>query len=313
MDQRWFMTFGVLLICAIYMLIGTEQQQSLFGLWLDRHSSQEVAEANALRPLIRCVNLADVPWRLDRAAPPSKQRDDFPYIQRYDPDAILRDFCKPDIVFKSGIVEGTRQIGPIVGHYTSTFRAMLERYQGLQRDSSPDATLALTRHDKDYAYRIEAFLSASEAMRRELESLELTLRPKQLELLEQSQGRDLHWYLLNYMIRARETADQLTEAANRQKLDLPLLAAISEALLQARQAGETYRDSHPATHRKGPVQDLWSLLEEPAQRYQTALEQLATDWRNHAEPHVLSDDFWNVTHRYDVLLALYNKQADIDF
>ncbi len=313
MDQRWFLTFGVLLICAIYVLIGTEQQQSLFGLWLDRHSSQEVAEANALRPLIKCINLADVPWRLDRAAPPRNERDDFPYMQRYDSDAILRDFCKPGIAFKAGSVEGTQQIGPIVDRYTLALRDMLERYQALQRDSSPDVTLALTRHDKGYASRIEAFLPASKALRRELESFELALRPKQLEQLEQRQGRDLHWHLLNYMIQARQSVNRLTEAADRRQLDLPLLSATTEDLRQARQEGEAYRNSLPANHRKGPVHDLWSLLEQPAQRYQAALEQLATDWRSHAEPQVLSDDFWNVTHRYDVLLALYNKQADIDF
>ena len=219
MDQRWFMTFGVLLICAIYILIGTEQQQSRFGLWLDRHSSPEVAEANALRPLIKCINLVDVPWRLDRAATPSKEPDDFPYMQRYDFDAIQRDICKSGIAFKAGFVDSTQQIGLIADHYTSTLRNMLERYEALQRNYSPDATLALTRHDKDYTRRIEAFLPASEALRRALESLELGLRPKQLEQLEQRQGRDLHWYLLNYMIRARGTVDQLTEAANSKKLD----------------------------------------------------------------------------------------------
>ncbi|NWA02410.1 DUF3829 domain-containing protein [Pseudomonas gingeri] len=318
MDMRWFLTFGVVLICLIYVAIGTEQQQSRFGLWLDRHSSEEIAEANALRPLIKCINVADVPWRLDRATSATALKagnapDDFPYLQRYDADAIRRDFCKPGIVFKVGMLPGTRQLEPVVNRYTSAFNDVLMRHEALQRYSPASALLAMKFHDTYYNGKIEAFLAASDTLRPQLESLDLALRPRQLEQLEQRLGRDQHWYLLNYMIQARETVKRLDEAATRRQLDLPLLGAASEALRQARQAGETYRDSLPANHRRGPVHDLWALLEQPAQRYQAALEQLATDWRNRAEPQVLSDDFWNVTHRYDVLLALYNKQADVDF
>ncbi|MGY2224324.1 DUF3829 domain-containing protein [Pseudomonas gingeri] len=318
MDKRWFLTFGVVLICLIYVAVGTEQQQSRFGLWLDRHSSEEIAEASALRPLIRCINVADVPWRLDRAATvstaaASDAHDDFPYLQRQDADAIRRDFCKPGIVFKASMFPGTRQMEPVVNRYTSAFNDVLMRHQALQRYSPASALLAMKFHDKYYDGKIEAFLAASDTLRPELEALDLDLRPRQLEQLEQRLGRDQHWYLLNYMIQARQTVNRLDEAAASRQLDLPSLGAASEALRQARQAGETYRDSLPANRRRGPVHDLWALLEQPAQHYQSALEQLAADWRNHAEPRVLSDDFWNVTHRYDVLLALYNKQADLDF
>ncbi|WP_248746982.1 MULTISPECIES: DUF3829 domain-containing protein [unclassified Pseudomonas] len=313
MDMRWFLTLGVVLTCLIYVTIGTEQQQSRFGLWLDRQSSEEIAEANALRPLIKCINVADVPWRLDRVPQAANNSGDFLYLQRHDLNAVRHDICKPAIALKAGLLKGTQQITPLVDRYTSTLADVLERHQELQRASPASAKLGWSFHDDYYDGRIEAFLPASNALRHELEWLDLALRPKQLKQLELRLGRDLHWHLLNYMIQARQSVNRLTEAANSQQLDLPLLSATTETVRQARQAGETYRDSLPTNQRKGPVHDLWSSLEQPAQRYQAALEQLATDWRNHAEPQVLSDDFWNVTHRYDVLLDRYNKQADIDF
>ncbi|SDT27348.1 Protein of unknown function [Pseudomonas asplenii] len=313
MDQRWFLTFGVLLITAIYMLFGTEQQQSRFGLWLDRHSNEEVAEANALRPLIKCINVMDVPWRLDRTHQAVSQHDDFPYLQRHDPSAILHDFCKTDIGFKAGQVQGTRQITDAVERYTHSLKYMLERYQALQRDTMPEETQALMRNDKQYASTLQTFLADSNALRQELEAADLALRPRQLKQLEQELGRDMHWHLLNYMLQARLTINRLDTAAQNRQLDLPLLGSATDGLRQVRDAAQAYRNALPANRRNGPAHELWSILEPPAQQYQAALEQLATDWRNRAAPQVLSDDYWNVGHRYDVLLALYNRQADVDF
>lgn len=322
MDPRWFLTFGVLLICGLYMLIGTEQQQGRLDIWLDRHDSEATAEANALRPLVKCVNVADVPWRLDREAGQSGIRDDFPYLQRHDYRAITHDFCKPGSTFKAGLVDGTQQIGRLADRYVPALAKALA--PGLLDASSARPVLpermaaqfnsVIAEVDrKRRAESIEAFLPISDTLRSDLVSTDLALRSRQLVHLEQRLGQDMHWHLLNYMLQARLTLNRLEDAARQQQLDLPLLGAVSDELRQAQEAARIYRNTLPANRRNGPVHELWSMLQAPAQQYQAALEQLATDWRNHAEPQVLSDDFWNVGHRYDVLLALYNKQADVDF
>jgi len=313
MDKRWFLTFGVLLITGLYMLIGTEQQQSRFSIWLDRHSSEETAEANALRPLIKCTNLADVAWRLDQAAPGDSLHDDFPHLQRYDPGSIWRDLCKPAIAFKASLLPQTQTLVPVSNRYTSSFESVLIFHQFVQSRNPGQAMLAFSFKDKLYSDRAGEFLSASQALRSELESSDLALRPRQLTQLEQKLGRDMHWHLLNYMLQARLTINRLDTAAQNRQLDLPLLGSATDGLRQVRDAAQAYRNALPANRRNGPAHELWSIVEPPAQQYQAALEQLATDWRNRAAPQVLSDDYWNVGHRYDVLLALYNRQADVDF
>ncbi|WP_017904686.1 DUF3829 domain-containing protein [Pseudomonas asplenii] len=322
MDQRWFLTFGVLLICGIYVLVGSEQQQGRFDIWLDRHDSEATAEANALRPLIKCVNVADVPWRLDREAGKDDSRDEFPYLQRHDRQAITHDFCKPGSAFKAGLIEGTRPIGMLAERYLPALAkalapGLLDAAPGkplLPEHLAAQVNAVIAESDRQRrTANIEAFLPISQALRRELEATDLALRPRQLAQLEQRLGQDMHWHLLNYMLQARLTFNKLDEAAHRQQLDLPLLGTASDELRQAREAARAYRDALSANRRQGPVHELWSMLQQPMQQYQTALEQMATDWRDHAEPQVLSDDFWNVGRRYDILLAYYNKQADVDF
>ncbi|KPA94577.1 DUF3829 domain-containing protein [Pseudomonas asplenii] len=322
MDKRWFLSGGVLLICGLYLLVGTERQQNRFDIWLDRHDSEATAEANALRPLVKCVNVAEVPWRLDREAGQSHRDDDFPSLQRHDYQAIKNDFCKPANAFKASLVDGTRQIGLLADRYLPALTSaqapgLLDSVSAKpvlpERLEAQFSSVIAESDRKRHAERVQAFLPLSDTLRRELESTELALRPRQLEHLEQKLGRDMHWHLLNYMLQARLGIDRLEAAARRQRLDLPLLGSTRDELRQAQESAEAYRNALPANRRHGPVHELWSMLQQPMQQYQAALEQLASDWRNHAEPQVLSDDFWNVGHRYDVLLALYNRQADVDF
>lgn len=79
----------------------------------------------------------------------------------------------------------------------------------------------------------EKLFRLSDALRHDLDVLEMRLRARQLDLIAAQNGQNQDWHTLNVMLRARETVTRLTQAAADQQLTPALLKQQRDALQKA--------------------------------------------------------------------------------
>ncbi|MHC8344354.1 DUF3829 domain-containing protein [Pseudomonas sp. RT6P73] len=163
--------------------------------------------------------------------------------------------------------------------------------------------------------RAEDYLTASTLLRQQVESLDLEQRREQLNLIEARLGKDIHWYLLAYMIQARDTLNLVTEGVKNRTLTPQALAKTTAELQLAWDYRQQFiQHQLPETQKRNEVPGyLWSHIARPTKRYLTALNTLHKDWQNKAEPQRLSDDFYAVTRGYDSLISHYNRLARAEY
>jgi hypothetical protein len=159
------------------------------------------------------------------------------------------------------------------------------------------------------AQRGEEYLRASAELRTQLENEDIHLRPVQLARIESRFGRDLHWHLLNHMIAARQAMNQIDQGVRDASLTPQQLLSLTETLQQASDASKAFLVKMPRSKREDEATHLWYATRSSADAYLQALRTLHRDWREHASPQQLSDDYYLITRRYDALLSYYNKPA----
>ncbi|AWA39522.1 DUF3829 domain-containing protein [Pseudomonas sp. 22105] len=331
MTTRVMFCVGIFFALVIMGLTGATRPFLQLDLWLDGRDAPITAQANALSPVIACINRIDVQWRVayDRykhpqPRPPVDERwfaslSDFEDSDALNVRDIQRDVCSQGFTEKLELLAYQPELAQVANEYALALNRVTTTLppQRFYREASfisssqqPSAEekAMIERVSQDYA-------SASTRLRQALLPLDAAQRPEQLRLLEARQGRDVHWYLLAYMIQARETVDVLEAAMKNRTLTPQLLADTTAKLQQAWNRREPFLSSQTSgfQNKTDAARNLWLYIGKPGTEYLDALYTLQKDWRNHAEPKRLSDDFYAINRRYDGLLSYYNRRARAEF
>ncbi|ROL77129.1 hypothetical protein BLX41_13325 [Pseudomonas protegens] len=326
MSQRPLLIFGCALIFGLFALLGAGAPIARFELWLAGLDSAASAQAAARAPLIDCVNQYDVPWRLGyytygtqpawrmAFADLLNNAKDFADGAKTDMDTLPTRDCEPRMLYRLRHLQPDAPLIGLAERYIDALhqanlarRAHSSAVPGAYMPAEEDtATVALLKPKFDH------YLQASAELRDALASADIGARREQQRLLEQRLGQDIHWHLLDYMIQARLTVEQISQGMREKTLTPEQLAQASQDLQQAWDAGQPLRN-RPQSSRTQPAHYLWSQITRPAQRYQQALLALHQDWHKQADPQRLSEDYHAVMRAYDSLLSYYNKQAQMDY
>ncbi|MGE8188275.1 DUF3829 domain-containing protein [Pseudomonas sp. NPDC086278] len=325
MSQQWMFPVGIFWGVMVLGLVGSGKPLTTFDLWLDRHDAPVTAQANALSPVIDCINRVDVPWRIayeryqspEKSAEPARdwmadKRDfsDVPFYQQ--------DVCSAKISEKLNILDYDKPLAEMAERYVQALEQVtpltlnISAYQKVRFSSASYASPADTA--AQFQPRTEDYLRASTALRQHVESLDLEQRQAQLKLIEARLGKDIHWTLLAYMIQARDTLNLISEGVKTASLTPQALAKTTADLQRAWDARQPFiHVQFPEPERNKLPRELWWQIDEPSQRYLDALNRLHRDWQNKAEPQRLSADFYAVTRGYDSVLNHYNRLARAEY
>ncbi|NBF02139.1 DUF3829 domain-containing protein [Pseudomonas sp. Fl5BN2] len=321
MNANWLLPIGLGLGMTLTVLAITHGPLDRLDLWLDQQDSPATAQANALSPIINCLNQMDVPLRLAHQAYLAAGSPRATAAGAYDIspnggqdiDSVYRFACPGSITDKlkiltpdSPLLSATEQYLQVLGRFVTLTKDAYMQRKGYGRplsDAQLDQFLSqLEPQRRDY-------LKASTSVRQLLEILDVEPRSEQLMRLEQRLDRNVHWALLDYMIQARSTVELLAEGVRQKTLTPEQLAETTRQLRQAQDTRQHF------LHIEQPDKDtqkalyLWQLIAEPSDQYLHALDRLHRDWLDHAAPQRLSDDYHAITQGYDQMLYRYNKLA----
>ncbi|MFJ3152601.1 DUF3829 domain-containing protein [Pseudomonas protegens] len=321
MNPNWLLPIGLVLGLTLVGLAGASKPLGRLDLWLDHQDSPSTAQANALAPIVNCMNQVDVPWRLahqafmTEGAPRTKAPEayDLYAYSHQDIDALYRLNCPGRITDKlqvlapdSPLLPATVRYLQVLGPFAALTKDSFMRKMGIGR---PLTEAQLDEFARQLAQQSEAYLEASNAVRRLLPALDIEPRSQQLLRLEQRLGRNAHWALLDYMIQARSTVEFVEAGVRQQSLTPDQLAQVTRQLRQTWDARQQYLKTGQPDKNTEQVLYLWQLIAQPGEQYLKALDTLHRDWQQHAEPQRLSDDYHAVTQGYDQMLYHYNKLA----
>lgn len=321
MNPHWLLPVGLGLVLMLFGLAGASPPWGYLDLWLDRQDSPATAQANALNPIINCLNQIDVPLRLVHQAYQAAGAPRATAAGAYDIsvqdgqpiESVYRDACPPSMNKKlriiapdSPLLAATEHYQQVLGSFVTLTKDSFMQRMGFGRPLTEEQLDLLV---SQLAQQSEAYLAASTAVRQLLPALDIEPRSQQLLRLEQRLGRTAHWALLEYMILARSTLDFLDEGVRHQTLTPEQVAETSRQLRQAWNARQQFLNLDQPDKSTQDVLYLWQLIAAPSQRYLEALDVLHRDWLAHAEPKRLSEDFHAVTQGYDQMLFHYNKLA----
>ncbi|MHC8309092.1 DUF3829 domain-containing protein [Pseudomonas sp. GT1P32] len=331
MNPKWLLPVALFLGLMLMGLAGASKPVARIDLWLDKYDAPITAQANSLSPVIDCINRVDVHWRVayelykspKQAADPVQDwianRHDFDDDGASDARSIQRDICSPKISEKLKLLEYDTPLTLKADAYVQTLLQVTPLTEQMlfyrQAAFSPPSFELPTGFATQFAPKAEAYLNASAALRQRVESLDVEQRRVQLNRIEARLGKDIHWYLLAYMIQARDTLNLVSEGVKNRTLTPQALAKTTAELQLAWDYRQQFtRHQFPQTQKRDEVpRYLWSHIAGPAQKYLDALNTLHKDWRNKAEPQHLSDDFHAVTRGYDSLISHYNRQARAEY
>ncbi|MGY2291002.1 DUF3829 domain-containing protein [Pseudomonas sp. SDO528_S397] len=333
MSPKWLLPIGLVLALGLMGLAGAAKPIDQLQLWWDKRDGPETASANALAPLINCMNRVDRDWRLfyfgythgqwfrpslfdeqtdESLKAMSNALKEFGDRDEYAGRELHGDICTQRITDRlaqlspgSPLIDAGRQ-------YVKALQAvtpLVDSFDFYQRMGSKNFKPPRTEDAQALAVSGADYMQASTDLHQRLMLEDIRLRPAQLARLQIRFGQDRYWHLLNYMIAARTAVDEIEQGVRRADLTPSTLAPLIEAVQSAAQNGKAYVNTHPASAADAFASHLWQTLVPPADAYLEALQTLQQHWDKHAAPQQLSDDYYLVTRRYDILLSYYNKLA----
>ena len=327
MIPNWLLPVGLVLMLTLMGLAGASKPIARVDLWLDHREAPLTAQANALNPLVECLNRVDVRWRLSYeayATQRSKQSvqewiadsRDFADDSSNELRTLQADYCSTRISDKLNILQYDLPLATLADQYVQTLKDVAPLTAGIdvyQRRRSAAGGPAAAIGDNLWQPQAEAYFNASNPLRQQVERLDLEQRRGQLSLIESRLRHDIHWHLLAYMIQARDTLNLVSDRVKNRSLNPAQLTATTEQLQQAWQAKEQFRRSLLPSKSGEDARYLWNELSGPTQKYLDSLRTLDQDWRNKAEPQRLSADYYAITRGYDSMISHYNRLARVNF
>ncbi|MBV6822938.1 DUF3829 domain-containing protein [Pseudomonas sp. PD9R] len=330
MNPNFLFPVGLVLGLVLMGLTGASKPFARIDLWLDNHDAPVTAQANAQSPVIDCLNRVDVHWRVAYAlyqrpqnpADPTgaweANQHDFNDNGPWNVGYVQKDICSAKISEKLNLLQYDKPISLMADRYVQA----LQRVTPLTEQINFYRERFFSSRTYDFApavasqFKLKAddYLEASTVLKQRVETLDLEQRRQQIKLLETRLGKDIHWYLLAYMIQAKDTLNLVSEGVKNRSLTPQALAKTTEDLQRAWDSGQPFlRPQFAQSDRdKVPIY-LYSEIARPTQQYLKALGTLHKDWQNKAQPQRLSDDFYTVTRSYDALISYYNRLARAEY
>lgn len=295
--------------------------------WIDQPDLAEREKARALRPMIDCINVADSRWRAAYARYLNRDRQPDPTLQQrfpedFDPAVQVRQRlnnltrndaygCRLNLLQKDHLQRWAPQLLALQNQFETSLTLANEAAQGFDFfNTVPAYSLSpaeKAERDAGFLPLVEAYLKASDALRRQLDIEDIALRQVQLEQLR-GRGELKYAHVLTYMLQARKLMLSLDHAVAENTLTPADLDP--QPLQQAWDDGAAYMAANPATSNADYPEKIWAYVRDPGSRYVSAVVQLRDDWAAKAAPQQLSDDVERIGRRYDELLQVYNRQVE---
>lgn len=332
MSSRMMFVSGLLIALLVMGLSGATTPFLQLDLWLDNRDAPVTAQANALSPIITCVNRVDVHWQVayEQYKNPKPPKDysaanwvpeprDFEDSDARIVQDIQKDICLSNMNLKLDLLGYQPGLSQSARDYAKALQGVATVSMPSRFDRSASFVSVFPNPTGGYRERylsaIADYLQTSAALRKDLVALDIIQRNEQLKRLEARVGKDIHWSLLAYMIEARETLERLDDGMKHRTLTPRTVADTTARLQQSWDRREPFMRLHERGLRTkdDDASELWEYIREPSQQYLEALYTLHRDWQNHAEPQRLSDDYYAVTRGYDALLSQYNREARANF
>ena len=331
MNPKCLFPIATVVMLILMGLAGSSTFVARIDLWLDKYDAPLTAQANALSPVIDCINRVDVHWRVAYEMYKSPKQSEQPVLdwitRQHDFDDngasdatyLQRDICSAKISEKLKLLEYDPPLALKADAYAQALQQVMPLTQQITFYRQARFSTVITEVQPAFAdqFRIKAedYLKASTLLRQHVEALDLEQRRAQLNLIEARLGKDIHWYLLAYMIQARDTLNLVTEGVKNRTLTPQALTRTTAELQLAWDYRQQFNHSQlPETEKRNEVPSyLWSHIARPTQTYLDTLNALHQDWQNKAEPQRLSDDFFAVTRGYDSLISYYNRLGRAEY
>lgn len=332
MSSRMMFVSGLLIALLVMGLSGATTPFLQLDLWLDNRDAPVTAQANALSPIITCINRVDVHWQVayEQYKHPKPPKDysaanwvpeprDFEDSDARIVQDIQKDVCLSNMNLKLDLLGYQPGLSQRARDYAKALQGVATVSMPSRFDRSASFVSVFPNPSGGYRERylsaIADYLQTSAALRKDLVALDMAQRSEQLKRLDARMGKEIHWSLLAYMIQARNTLEQLEDGMKHQTLTPQTVADTTASLQQAWSRREPFMRTGERGFRTkdDDAKELWEYISEPAQHYLDALNTLHKDWQEHAEPQRLSDDYYAVTRGYDALLSHYNRRARANF
>ncbi|NJJ56752.1 hypothetical protein FBY10_12127 [Pseudomonas sp. SJZ103] len=320
-------TIVPLALSTVGLLTNTDMLAPL-KTWANRPAALEHQQAQALRPVIDCLNRVDSNWRVaysnyrsrsPRANDPSLdiierfperyQRAQGPQLSLLDYDAKRPDLCLLTSSQRSALQKYLPQIAALRNDYMDH---LLQVYSSVKEfDFYPNATVpGLTPaqraiSDARFFPVAEKFLTVSSELRAAVDAADRRIRLQQLQHL---QVRDEHQMALipGLILQTRDTMHSLDPRSPKQLAD-----ALSDLQQSWDHAQQYLRPNLPISDAK--AQQLWQRIRQPGYDYLGALQTLARHSSETPDPERLNADYFETQRRFDLLVDTYNQAVGQDY
>ncbi|PIB60334.1 DUF3829 domain-containing protein [Pseudomonas sp. 2822-17] len=320
-------TLVPLTLSAVGLLTNTDLLAPL-KTWANRQAALEHQQAQALRPVIDCLNRVDSNWRLAyfnyrnrsaRANDPSLdfierfpelyQRAQGPQLSLLDYDAKRPDLCLLTSSQRSALRKYLPKVAALRDDYMDH---LLQVYSSVKEfDFYPNATtpgLAPAQRaisDARFFPVAEKFLAVSSELRAAVDKADRQIRLQQLQHL---QVRDKHQMALisGLILQTRDTMHSLDPRSPQQLTD-----ALSDLQQTWDYAQRYLRPNQPTS--EAEAQRLWQQIKQPGYAYLGALQTLARHSSENPDPERLDADYFETQRRFDLLVDTYNQAVGQDY
>ena len=323
MNPKWVLPISLVLGLGLLGVAGATKPLQRVQLWLDQRDSPHTANASSLAPIIDCVNRIDrdtrlAYYRMRSTQPEAPRSDNYGDRSEPEPRLIQAAVCSQLYTLKLAQQQPGSPLLATATEYAYTlnkFTSLADMVDPIQTEGMPSNMRQVVANamnkslEGQLAKRGEDYLRVSAELRNQLEREDIAVRPAQLALLESRYGRTVHWHLLNYMIAARQAVSGIEHGMRDASLTPQAVTTLSDAVQQASEGAKAYIRQPTSPERDEAAEYMWYIITPAAEAYLAALHTLEKDWRDHAPPQQLSDDYDLVTRRYDALLSYYNRQA----
>lgn len=280
--------------------------------WVSPLAATENHQAEALRPIIDCLNYADGHWR--RAYEQYRKRasghDTANRVQPLPgPQLSLADYhekrpglCMLDDAQTKAVKRYLPHLFELQRRYANQ---LVEVYVASQKfDFYPDSTApALTAAERDVRFLplAQSLINTSNELRAAVDQADRRIRLEQLAQL-QARGKQQLALVPQWILQTRDT----TSALNHLE-PYPLAEAVKSLQSAWDSAKQALQQPDPqALH-------LWKQVEQPGNDYLLALQQFSQHQQEHAGPAQRDIDYAETLRRFDLLVDTYNQAARDDF
>lgn len=297
-------------------------------------SVEPLAQSRSLSTLIQCINTVDGPWRRNFEAYQTREttstatllelQNRYPELfnPRYgnqirdtDGHKLRMAPCLPQLRARLALHNDLPEQERAALYYANALDAMNRQTFRLDFESNLFITLNMKSANVQEAFlpAAERLTDASDKLRPVIEQKDRELRTTQLAQLRERFGEDAHWHVLNAMLAVRDTFGLISEQAQRQTLNPAALETAQEQLKTQLHKAHEYMNITPSNRSTLKAFKVWRSVDPSIKTWLDSLQILNDNWKRHAPPSQLSEDFASMTRAYDRLMDQYNRWANTGF